>query len=202
MSPDSATRPYGNADLGVRFDIDDSFADDSFANDSPADGVRRDPAPGLPGNVKSLHLSAHGPGSRQAVLSISRVEAGYETSPRELAEQLVIHNHFAAHTAEQHGWTIHSPWKATMLGGYPAMHCDYVVPDAAPVAEPAPATAGGEPSVPGHVQSWVAYAGRQTYQVTFTVNPPGDLAHNRAAVDTVVRSFEIVGEPTGPTTGP
>ncbi len=173
MSAHVGTRPYANAELGVRFRIDDSFAD----------GPRLDPSPGLPGNVSSAYLAARHPGGEQAVLSISRVEVGYDTSPQELAEQLVIHNRYAAHTAEQNGWTIHSPWKATMLAGYPAMHCDYVVPGAAQT--------GGEPSSPGHVQAWVAYAGRQTFQVTLGVNPPGDLTRNRAVADTVVRTFEI-----------
>jgi hypothetical protein len=201
VSTESATRLYGNAELGVRFEIDGAFVD----------GPRDDPAPGLPDNVVSAYLTANGPDGRQAVLSISRVEAGYETSPQELADQLVIHNRYAAHTAEQHGWTIHSPWKAAMLAGYPAMHCDYVVPDAgaatgagaAPDAEagppaaaplacaPPPVASGGEPSSPGHVQAWVAYAGLQTFQVTLGVNPPGDLARNRATIDTVVRSFAI-----------
>ncbi len=58
-------------------------------------------------------------------------------------------------------------------------------------SEPLLAAPGGEPALPGHVQAWVAYAGRQTFQVTLGVNPPGDLAGNRAVVDTVVRTFEI-----------
>jgi hypothetical protein len=172
MARSDDTRVYVNAELGVRFEIDRSFADVPPVEMSPD----------LPGNVTAARLTAHDSDGRQAVLAISRVEAGYETSPQELAEQLVIHNRYAAHTAEQHGWTIHSPWKATMLGGYPAMHCDYVVPERAP---------GGEPASPGHVQAWVAYAGRYTFQVTLGVNPPGDLAGNRATVDTVVRTFEI-----------
>jgi len=206
VSAESATRLYGNAELGVRFEIDGSFIDDPH----------RDSATGLPGNVLSASLTANGPDGPQAVLSISRVEAGYETSPQELAEQLIIHNRFAAHTAEQHGWTIHSPWKAAMLAGYPAMHCDYVVPDAAreaasdaareaassdaagppaaphPGSESPPAALGGEASSPGHVQAWVAYAGPRTFQVTLGVNPPGDLSRNRATLGTVVRSFEII----------
>ena len=213
VNAESATRLYGNAELGVRFEIDSSFLDDPH----------RDPAPGLPGNVLSASLTANGPDGRQAMLSISRVEAGYETSPQELAEQLIIHNRFAADTAERHGWTIHSPWKAAMLAGYPAMHCDYVVPGAVreaasgtvreaasgaaseaassgavgpPAAahqgsEPPPAALGGEASSPGHVQAWVVYAGPWTFQVTLGVNPPGDLARNRATLGTVVRSFEI-----------
>ena len=111
-----------------------------------------------------------------------------------------------------------------MLAGYPAMHCDYVVPGAAREAasgtvreaasgaaseaassrrsragpllpdqgsEPPPAALGGEASPPGHVQAWVVYAGPRTFQVTLGVNPPGDLARNRATLGTVVRSFEI-----------
>jgi hypothetical protein len=223
VSAHPGTRLYANAELGVRFEIDDSFTD----------GPWLDPPPGLPGNVSSAYLAARRTGGEQAVLSISRVEVGYDTSPHELAEQLVIHNRYAAHTAEQNGWTIHSPWKAAMLAGYPAMHCDYVVPasvrDAGPAVEagsaretasaadtrsaveaaspvesgsaaPAGPASGpdsplaaprGEPSLPGHVQAWVAYAGRQTFQVTLGVNPSGDLARNRAVVDTVIRTFEI-----------
>ena len=192
VSAGPATRVYADPELGVRFTIDGSFVD----------GPPLDPPSDLPGNVKSVRLSAPGPGGEQAVLSVSRLEAGYETLPHELAEQLVIHNRFVAHTAEQNGWTIHSPWKAAMLAGYPAMHCDYVVPPAAgdavgpPVApgggaELPPAVPGGEPASTGHVQVWVAYAGLQTFQVTLAVNPPGDLARNRAAIDTVVRTFEI-----------
>jgi len=203
VSTGSATRVYDNAELGVRFEIDCSFVD----------GPTLDLSLDLPGNVRSAHLTARGPDGQQGVLSISRLEVGYDTSPQELAEQLVIHNHFAAHTAEQNGWTIHSPWKATMLGGYPAMHCDYVVPGAAceaastgatgsgavtapPAAPPLgsaapPAAPGGEQSSPGHVQAWVAYVGPRTFQVMLGVNPPGDLARNRATVGTVIRSFEV-----------
>ncbi len=125
MNAQPGRRLYANAELGVRFEIDDSFAD----------GPPLHRSPGLPGNVTSAYLAARRPGGEQAVLSISRVEVGYDTSPHELAEQLVIHNRYAAHTAEQNGWTIHSPWKATMLAGYPAMHCDYVVPGAGPAGE-------------------------------------------------------------------
>lgn len=180
-------RVYRNDDLGVRFEIDDSFVDGSIV----------ETAVDSPGNVRSTYLAAHGREGSQAMLSISRVEVGYDTSPHELAEQLVIHNRYAAHTAEQHGWTIHSPWKATMLSGYPAMHCDYVVPE--PAGRP-PSVDGaalpfeppaGEPSTPGHVQAWVVYAERVTYQLTFSVNPPGDLARNRAVADGVVRTVEI-----------
>ena len=176
-----SNRRYTNAELGVAFEIDDSFAD----------GPRLDPAGGLPGNVCAAYLVARESSGGQAVLSISRVEVGYDTSPQELAEQLVIHNRYAAHTAERNGWTIHSSWKAAMLAGHPAMHCDYVVPPAADPPEADSAPAGAESSGPGHVQAWVAYAGRQTYQVTLGVNPPGDLSRNRAVIDTVVRTFEI-----------
>ena len=220
MNAYPGTRLYANAELGVRFEIDDSFAD----------GPPLRPSPGLPGNVTSAYLAAQRPGGEQAVLSISRVEVGYDTSPQELAEQLVIHNRYAAHTALQNGWTIHSPWKASMLAGHLAMHCDYVVPAPVPAegpgggdpaagegagggdsaagvagpaagagppavvaagSEPLLAAAGVEPALPGHVQAWVAYVGGQTFQVMLGVNPPGDLAGNRAVVDTVVRTFEI-----------
>ena len=184
MSAGSATRAYANAELGVRFEIDGSFVE----------GPSLDPSADLPGSVRAAHLTAPGLDGEQAVLSISRVEAGYETLPQELAEQLVIHNRFAAHAAERNGWTIHSPWKATMLAGYPAIHCDYVVPEGArEAAAISTAALGGEPP-PGHVQAWVAYAGPLTFQVTLAVDPPGDLARNRATIDTVVRSFEITAE--------
>ena len=192
MSAGSGTRLYRNAELGVRFEIDRSFAE-CPPPDRPSD---------LPGDVRSARLIARGANGETAVLSISRVEAGYETPPHELAEQLVIHNRYAAHTAEQNGWTIHSPWKAAVLAGYPAMHCDYVVPGS-PLSDAASgvaaafglesplAASGGEPTSPGHVQAWVAYAGRQTFQVTLRVHPPGDLAGNRAVIDTVVRTFAV-----------
>jgi hypothetical protein len=183
----SGQHTYSNAELGVRFAIDDSFVD------GPPVATAAD----LPENVRTACLVAHGPDSARALLSISRVEVGYTTSPHELAEQLVIHNRYAAHTAEQRGWTIHSPWKATMLSGYPAMHCDYVVPEPAageqsvdeaglPFAPPA-----GEPSAPGHLQAWVVYAERATFQLTLCVNPPGDLRRNRAAAVTFIRTVEI-----------
>ena len=139
---------------------------------------------------------------------------GYDTSPQELAEQLVIHNRYAAHTAEQQGWTIHSPWKATMLGGYPAMRCDYVVPQpAGESAQAAGGGAGGETtapvgraigsaaatggdSTPGHVQAWVAYVGGQTLQLMLGVNPPGDLTENRRLMEQAMRSLELF-EPAG-----
>ena len=72
VSAEPATRVYGNVELGVRFEIDGSFVDDPH----------RDPAPGLPGNVRSVSLSANAPDGRQAMLSISRVEAGYRHRPR------------------------------------------------------------------------------------------------------------------------
>ena len=191
MSAGPAHRTYHNAALGVRFEIDDSFVDGSVV-ETAVDG---------PGNVQSTYLAARGLEGSQAMLSISRVEVGYDTSPHELAEQLIIHNRYAAHTAEQNGWTIHSPWKATMLSGYPAMHCDYVVPE--PAAQPPSPDAAalpfappaGEPSTPGHLQAWVVYADHATYQLTFFVNPPGDLTRNRAVAEAVVRTLEI-----GPTT--
>ncbi len=200
VSAGSTTRVFVSRELGVRFAVDDSFVD----------GPALDPPPDLPGNVKSVRLTARGPGGERAVLSVSRVEAGYETLPHELAEQLVIHNRYIAHTAERNGWTIHSPWKAAMLAGCPAMHCDYFVPPAAGAtelpprgqgggSESPPALPGGEPALPGHVQVWVAYAGLQTFQVTLGVDPPGDLARNRAAIDTVVRTFEIIARGAGET---
>ena len=71
MSVDPGRRLYANAELGVRFEIDDSFAD----------GPPLHASPGLPGNVTSAYLAARRPGGEQAVLSISRVEVGYDTSP-------------------------------------------------------------------------------------------------------------------------
>jgi hypothetical protein len=180
-------RLYSNTELGVRFEIDDSFVP----------GPRLESPAEVPGDVRSAYLAARGPGGAQAVLSITRLEVGYDTSPQELAEHLLIHNRYAAHTAEQNGWTIHAPWRAALLSGYPAMHCDYVVPDsaAAPGVSPprpdSPLAAPGESSSAGHVQAWVAYAGRQTIQLTLAVDPPGDLARNRAALETVIRTFEI-----------
>ena len=114
-------RAYSNPELGVSFEIDDSFVP----------GPRLELPAGMPGDVKSAYLATRDPGGAQAVLSITRVEVGYDTSPQELAEHLLIHNRYAAHTAEQNGWTIHAPWRAAVLGGHPAMHCDYVVPDRA-----------------------------------------------------------------------
>jgi len=190
-----STRLYSNGELGVRFAIDDSFADAP-----PLAAV-----PDLPGNVRSAYLAARAAGGGRAVLSISRVEVGYDTSPQELAEQLVIHNRYAAHTAEQQGWTIHSPWKATTLAGYPAMHCDYVVPQPAGEggatgegrAPSAGATTGeataatGGDSTPGHVQAWVAYVGGQTLQLMLGVDPPGDLTENRRLMERAMRSLEL-----------
>ncbi len=175
-------RVYSDAELGVRFEIDDSFAPGPD-RESPAAAPGREPPAAVPGDVRSVHLVAPGLAGGQAVLSISRVAAGYETSPHELADHLLIHNRYAAHTAEQNGWTIHSPWKAALLAGYPAMHCDYVVPEASESA--------------GHVQEWIAYAGRQTFQLMLGVDPPGDLAGNRALMETIVRTFEIGEPPAG-----
>ncbi len=195
-----STRLYSNGELGVRFAIDDSFAD----------GPPLAAAPDLPGNVRSAYLATRAAEGGRAVLSISRVEVGYDTSPQELAEQLVIHNRYAAHTAEQQGWTIHSPWKATMLAGYPAMRCDYVVPQPPGGGSPgggspsSGASSGGAPSggapgsgapggdsTPGHVQAWVAYVGGQTLQLMLGVDPPGDLTENRRLMDQAMRSLEL-----------
>ena len=192
-------RVYSNAELGVRFEIDDSFV--------PGPGLEL-PA-GMPGDVRSAYLATRDLAGAQAVLSITRVEVGYDTSPQELAEHLLLHNRYAAHTAEQNGWTIHAPWRAALLGGHPAMHCDYVVPDRAGAAGAGdaagvPGEAGGPPPTPdsplaapaqdstaGHVQAWVAYAGHQTLQLMLSVDPPGDLVRNRATLEAVVRTFEI-----------
>ena len=196
-------RVYGNTELGVRFEIDDSFVP----------GPRLDLPVGMPGDVRSAYLATRDPGGAQAVLSITRVEVGYDTSPQELAEHLLIHNRYAAHTAEQNGWTIHAPWRAALLSGHPAMHCDYVVPDrdgavATGDAASIPGEAGGPPPTPdspltaptqdstaGHVQAWVAYAGHQTLQLMLSVDPPGDLVRNRATLETVVRTFEVSAPP-------
>ena len=184
-----STRLCSNGELGVRFAIDDSFAD----------GPPLAAAPDLPANVRSAYLATRAGEGGRAVLSISRVEVGYATSPQELAEQLVIHNRYAAHTAEQQGWTIHSPWKATMLAGYPAMRCDYVVPQppgggapggGAPGGGATGGTTGGD-STPGHVQAWVAYVGGQTLQLMLGVDPPGDLTENRRLMDQAMRSLEL-----------
>jgi len=133
-------RRFEDAALGARFEVDEAFVP----------GPPLDTPSGALGNVRAAYL-ARRDDAGQAVLSIARVEVGYETSPQELAEQLVLHNRFTAHEAEQHGWTLHSPWRAAMLAGCPAMHCDYVVPAGAgaedegePGAEGAPAGAGGE----------------------------------------------------------
>jgi hypothetical protein len=198
-----STRLYSNAELGLRFEIDDSFTD----------GPPLVPSPELPGNVTAAYLTAPAGDGGRATLSISRVEVGYDTSPQELAEQLVIHNRYAAHTAQQQGWTIHSPWKATTLGGYPAMRCDYVVPDlpasgpatgasaaTGPVGEESTGEAAtgaiGGDSVPGHVQAWVAYVGGQTLQLMLGVDPPGDLDANRRLMEQAMRSLELF-EPVG-----
>ena len=196
-------RVYSNTELGVRFEIDDSFVP----------GPRLKLPAGMPGDVRSAYLATRDPGGAQAVLSITRVEVGYDTSPQELAEHLLIHNRYAAHTAEQNGWTIHAPWRAALLGGHPAMHCDYVVPDrvcavGANDAASVPGEAGGPPPTPdspltaptqdstaGHVQAWVAYAGHQTLQLMLSVDPPGDLVRNRATLETVVRTFEVSAPP-------
>lgn len=195
-----STRLYSNAELGLRFEIDDSFSD----------GPPLVPSPDLPGNVRAAYLTAPAGDGGRAILSISRVEVGYDTTPQELAEQLVIHNRYAAHTAQQQGWTIHSPWKATTLGGYPAMRCDYVVPESsageaatgagpatgappgeAPTGDAATGAIGGD-SVPGHVQAWVAYVGDHTLQLMLGVDPPGDLAANRRLMEQAMRSLELV----------
>jgi hypothetical protein len=188
--------PYSDTELGVRFEIDDSFAP-GLDHESPAAVPGRESPAAVPGDVKSVRLAAPGLAGGQAVLSINRVSATHETSPHEIADHLLIHNRYAAHTAEQNGWTIHSPWKAALLAGYPAMHCDYVVPGSAVVSGP-PDAAGAAPTAPaGHVQEWIAYAGRQTFQLTLGVDPPGDLARNRAIMDTIVRTFEIGEPPAG-----
>jgi hypothetical protein len=196
-------RVYSNTELGVRFEIDDSFVP----------GPSLELPAGTPGDVRSAYLATRDPAGAQAVLSITRVEVGYDTSPQELAEHLLIHNRYAAHTAEQNGWTIHAPWRAALLGGHPAMHCDYVVPDRDGVvatgdAASIPGEAGGPPPTPdspltaptqdstaGHVQAWVAYAGHQTLQLMLSVDPPGDLVRNRATLETVVRTFEVSAPP-------
>jgi hypothetical protein len=184
-------RRFEDQTLGVRFEVDEAFAP----------GPPLDPPAGLAESVRAAYL-ARRDDAGSAVLSIARVEVGYETSPRELAEQLVLHNRFTAHAAEQRGWTLHSPWRAAMLAGYPAMHCDYVVPvgAAAPAvrgAQPLPLAGGdAEAGTAGHVQAWIAYAGPVTWQVMLSVDPPGDLDADRRVMDEVTRSFELL-EPAG-----
>ena len=82
-----------------------------------------------------------------------------------------------------------------------------VAADALPTAPPycgappdSPLAAPGQSASAGHVQAWIAYAGRQTFQLMLVVDPPGDLARNRALMDTVVRTFEI-GEPPADDSG-
>ena len=81
-----------------------------------------------------------------------------------------------------------------MLSGYPAMHCDYVVPGRPVEPDPADEAAlpfappAGEPSAPGHCRPGWSTPGATTYQLTFSVNPPGDLARNRAVAEDVVHT--------------
>ena len=191
-------RRFEDADLGARFEVDGDFTPGPPLA-TPAD---------LPG-VRAACL-ARRDAAGAAVLSIARVEAGYETTPQELAERLVLHNRYTAHTAEERGWTLHLPWKAAMLAGHPAMHCDYVVPAGASddAATDSPAGQTREPQAlpvagaalevgsPGHVQAWIAYAGPVTWQLMLGVDPPGDLDANRRVMEQVTSSFELL-EPLG-----
>jgi len=191
---------YENDELGVRFEIDGRFAP----------GPRLEAPDDLAGDVRSAYLATAVPEGAQAVLSISRVEVGYEMSPQELAEQLVIHNRYAALTAQREGWTIHRPWEPTTVGGHLAMRDDYVVPDAP--SDGAEADAGdsgrsggaaagddirGEEATgprdqsPGHMQGYIVYVGGCTYQLILGVHPPGDLDANRRVMAQVVGSLEF-----------
>ena len=191
---------YENAELGVRFEIDGRFAP----------GPRLEAPGGLPGDVRTAWLAARG-AAGQAVLSISSVQVGYELSPQELAEQLVIHNRYAALTAEQRGWTIHRPWEPTTVGGHLAMRNDYVAPGSTLAGgndgghdgdedgdggrdgrheELAEAVAQRD-STPGHVQGYVVYVGERTFQIMLGVDPPGDLAANRRVMERAMGTVEF-----------
>jgi len=187
---------YENDELGVRFEIDAHFQPGprlQLPLDSPHAG-----------RVRSAYLAAHGASGGQAVLSVSAVEVGYDMSPQELADQLVIHNRYAALTAEQHGWVIHRPWQATTVGGYLAMRNDYVAPasslelddagapDRTPPRAPDPAGGDGQSeSAPGHVQGYVVYVARRTYQILLGVHPPGNLDSNRRVMDRAMATIEF-----------
>jgi hypothetical protein len=187
---------YENAELGLRFEIDARFQPGPRLQ-LPAD------SPHL-GRVRSAYLAAHGASGGQAVFSIAWVEVGYDMSPQELAEQMIIHNRYAALTAEQQGWTIHRPWQATTVGGHLAMRNDYVAPasslgpddDAASgqAGERATDPAGGNgqsESAPGHVQGYVVYVARRTYQIMLGVHPPGNLDSNRSVMEHAMGSIEF-----------
>ncbi len=124
---DGETRIYENAGVGVRFEIDARFAPGSGSPPSPGLGLD---------NVRTACLAFIDAGGGSHVLSIAAVEVLSETSPLELADQLVIHNRYAALTARQEGWTIHRPWEPASVAGQLAMRNDYVVPRSARPDEP------------------------------------------------------------------
>ncbi|HMK91590.1 MAG TPA: hypothetical protein VK576_01195 [Thermoleophilia bacterium] len=176
---------YENGELGVRFEIDGRFAP----------GPHLEAPGGLPGNVRSAYLAAHGAAGGQAVLSISSIDVGSAMSPQELAEQLVIHNRYAAMTAERHGWTIHRPWEPTTVGGFIAMRNDYVAPGSslADTGDPdIDEIVAQRDTAPGHVQGYVVYAGERTFQIMLGVNPPGNLDSNRRVMDQAMGSLQFI----------
>ena len=158
-------RLYSNAELGVRFEIDESFVA----------GPRLEPPAELPGDVRSAYLIARGPGAVQAVLSLTRVEVGYDTSPRSspstlsftIATRRTRPNSTAGRSTRpgrRPCWAATRPCTATTW-----------CPDRPPRAD-RPDAVGAVPTAAaasaGHVQEWIAYVGRQTFQLMLGVDPP------------------------------
>jgi hypothetical protein len=176
---------YENAELGVRFEIDADFKPGPATDASPP---LRSGGNGAP-EVRTAYLSRTDGEGRQAVLSISRVDPTPAMTPEQLSRQLPIHNRQAAAMAKEREWTILRRWQATVVGGHMAMRDEYVTPGTHPDDS---ASADPEETTASHVQGCVVYAGTRTYQLLLGVHPPGDLEADRAVMQRVICTLELL----------
>jgi len=132
------------------------------------------------GIVRSAYLTASDEDGGRAVLSLSVVGVEYVATAEWLDEQIPLHNRQAAEMAGRQSWTVYRFWERTTLAGLLAMRSAYEVP-------------GKEEEEPaGQIQGLVAYGPEWTLQLLLGVYPPGALDRNRAVMDTVVATFELL----------
>lgn len=175
------TFTFSDPDVGMRFTIENRFVP----------GPKAEPtAQILIGRVASAYLAAAEEDDRMAILSLSSVEVDGEMTRERLEQGLAVQNAHAAELAGERGWTIHRPYEAVEVAGYPAMRNEFVAQGGI--------DAGGDPTdeethPAGHVQACTVYLEGHTLSIMLGVHPPGDLERARGVMDLVLGSLEILG---------
>lgn len=190
MTESFDTFAFEDADVGVRFEIDARFA--AGPRVEPAVTTAQAGAPRPIAEVRTAYLTAALGADRHPVLSVSAVAVEYEMTREKLQGDLALHNERGAQIAAEKGWTLIRPWELAELGGSLAMRCEYVVPPPARLREHGEEGELELPVTPLHLQSWIAYVGRWTYQVVLSSDSDRHLDNDRALMETVTRTFEFI----------